>query len=191
MKIDEFHKIVENKEKLDGRSLSVLEEIIEQFPTFQAGWMLLFQNMHRIKDMRFDQFLEKGAFRIADRRKLYFSVFGENDLQQTSIHNADTHIEQLSKEYQAGYQMPFELMEEENLTDLAKSIGRKTPVGEKPKDQGKPKSTGIFVTETLVNIYIKQKLYKEAIEAYEKLVLKFPEKSSYFASRIEEIKKLM
>ena len=187
MKIDEFHKIVENKEKLDGRSLSVLEEVVEQFPTFQTGWMLLLQNMHRMKDMRFDQFLEKGAFRIADRRKLYFSVFGENDIQQASVNDVDAHIEQLSKEYQTSYQMPFELMEEENLTDLAKSIGRKTPV----KDQEKTKSTGIFVTETLVNIYIKQKLYKEAIEAYEKLVLKFPEKSSYFASRIEEIKKLM
>jgi tetratricopeptide (TPR) repeat protein len=48
-----------------------------------------------------------------------------------------------------------------------------------------------LITDTLANIYLKQGHYAKAIFAYEKLSLKYPEKSAYFARQIAEIKKLI
>lgn len=45
-----------------------------------------------------------------------------------------------------------------------------------------------LMTETLAKVYLEQKKYQKAIQAYEILILKYPEKSSFFADRISDIK---
>ena len=47
-----------------------------------------------------------------------------------------------------------------------------------------------LMTETLARVYLEQKKYQKAIQAYEILILKYPEKSSFFADRILDIKNL-
>lgn len=47
-----------------------------------------------------------------------------------------------------------------------------------------------LMTETLAKVYLEQKKYQKAIQAYEILILKYPEKSSFFANRIIDIKDL-
>jgi hypothetical protein len=46
-----------------------------------------------------------------------------------------------------------------------------------------------LVSETLAAIYSDQMLYHKAIASYKKLMLKFPEKSRYFAEKIEQLEK--
>ena len=47
-----------------------------------------------------------------------------------------------------------------------------------------------LMTETLAQVYVNQRKFKQAIQAYEILILKNPKKSAYFAAQIENIKKL-
>lgn len=54
-------------------------------------------------------------------------------------------------------------------------------------DKNQPETLDI-ATETLAAIFIKQGLHEKAIDIYQKLSLKFPEKSSYFAEKIDHIK---
>lgn len=47
-----------------------------------------------------------------------------------------------------------------------------------------------LMTETLAKVYLEQKKYENAVKAYRILILKYPEKSGFFADRINAIKKL-
>ncbi|MDB4925724.1 hypothetical protein [Mucilaginibacter sp.] len=67
----------------------------------------------------------------------------------------------------------------------------KHPSGIKLDNENKAKKSSEdkdeLVTETLARIYTEQMLYHKAILTYKKLMLKFPEKSLYFASQIEQL----
>ena len=47
-----------------------------------------------------------------------------------------------------------------------------------------------LMTETLARVYLEQKKYNKAIQAYKILSLKYPEKSSFFAVRIKAVEKI-
>ena len=47
-----------------------------------------------------------------------------------------------------------------------------------------------LMTETLAKVYVKQKKYQKALLAYKILSLKYPEKNSFFADQIKQIKQL-
>lgn len=88
---------------------------------------------------------------------------------------------------------------DEPAVDLIDKFLKETPrIVAKPVEgeqedisEGSAEEKDEFFTETLAKIYIKQKNYEKAIHAYEKLCLKFPEKNSYFAAQIKEIKKIL
>ncbi len=48
-----------------------------------------------------------------------------------------------------------------------------------------------LMTETLAKVYLQQKNYQKALQAYKILILKYPEKSGFFADQIRAIKKLI
>lgn len=72
------------------------------------------------------------------------------------------------------------------------SITRK-PVAAPPESGDLSEPSGQFgeniVSETLVEILLKQGKKEKAIEALKKLIWKFPQKKAYFAAQIEELRK--
>ena len=53
------------------------------------------------------------------------------------------------------------------------------------------KPSNSLMTETLAKVYLQQKNYKKAIQAYKILILKNPEKSGFFADQIRAVEKLI
>ncbi len=49
-----------------------------------------------------------------------------------------------------------------------------------------PAENARFMTETLARVYLEQKKYDNAIKAYQILILKYPEKSGFFADQIKQ-----
>lgn len=199
MQKEAFYNYLNHPEKLNQDSLAELKGVVENYPTFQAAWVLLLKNLKMLDDPDFDSYLERGAIRIADRRKLYHFLHQEetaDDKLTAELADQDP----LVKEYMApGFYQLSDRKEdrEETLVDLIRSIRKKEAekvldeVETPAETETEEKSDNSFVTETLAKIYAQQKHYQKAIEAYKNLSLKFPEKSTYFAGQIEILKKLM
>ncbi|MFP4046636.1 MAG: hypothetical protein ACOCZ4_01780 [Bacteroidota bacterium] len=69
----------------------------------------------------------------------------------------------------------------------------KQPPEETQKDISEEfvKENDNLLSEKLAKLYIKQGYYNKAIDAFEKLSLKYPEKSNYFAEQIQKVKQII
>lgn len=84
---------------------------------------------------------------------------------------------------------------EKNIAIIDKFIENNpkiSPISEDAEFNFKEKDDDIshLMTETLAQLYLEQKLYSKAINAYEILIEKYPERSEDFSKAIEEIKKM-
>jgi len=66
------------------------------------------------------------------------------------------------------------------ITPLEKGKNFTTPIPKNKQDDA-------LMTETLASVYLAQKKYENAIQAYKILSLKYPEKSGFFADEIKRI----
>lgn len=75
-------------------------------------------------------------------------------------------------------------------TSYAKGLDSFIEEQKKKKENVKKSSVGsTIVSETYADLLIKQGKIDKAIETFRQLILKYPEKNSYFADRIEKLKK--
>jgi len=76
-------------------------------------------------------------------------------------------------------------------------LAQKTNIKPQNTDSGQDKAQAYLqtheelMTETLARVYAQQKNYQKAIQAYKILILKYPEKSGFFADQIQELQRLL
>ena len=95
--------------------------------------------------------------------------------------------------------LPQTTKEKEHKNDLIEKFINEKPkiksLKNSPQQQNTPqedsKPSNSLMTETLAKVYLQQKNYKKAIQAYKILILKNPEKSGFFADQIRAVEKLI
>ncbi|WP_410220230.1 hypothetical protein [Pedobacter sp.] len=141
---------------------------------------------------------------LAKTRKHYEAVFRPFVTQKTNPENTGSELQQQYVEHIFHAQSPLEeehgtvtgntTKESELIDNFIKNDPQIKPL--KPdqiNNENKAKKSAEdnydLVSETLASIYIEQMLYHKAIDTYQKLSLKFPEKSRYFADLIQSLEK--
>jgi tetratricopeptide (TPR) repeat protein len=215
MTADQIHQLLLHPEGLTQDTLPVLRELTEQYPAFEAGWMLYLKNLKALKNASFEQELLNGAIRIHDRRNLYIFLnkekvrenrvateesegFGIPDIIVPSEYllenlgentpEADVEAAEEARKSDRRQTLIEKFLEAQPRIPAIKAEEAPGPVESHKTAEAEPDE---LVTETLATIYAQQGYYKKAIQIFEKLSLKYPEKSTYFAAQIEKTKSLM
>ncbi len=192
MEKEQFYSIVADAKALNHETLDGLKQLISDYPWFTAGWLLYLKNLKIVEADEFQSVLKKVAVMVPSRKVLFRYL--NDEIGQVFK------VEQ-NKSVLAGYELEGEpeLMSDNSLIDKFLSSGEPRIKNNKAKtDIGKGVDNKYFVersvqeddelvSETLASIYFQQQNYDKALEAYQKLSLKYPEKSVYFAGRIKEI----
>ena len=80
------------------------------------------------------------------------------------------------------------LLDQFLATKRSRPIENRSFYNAKDRAEASDKDDMELISETLINVYVSQGYYHKAIAGFEKLSLQNPNKSSYFAARIKEIK---
>ena len=206
-----FIKILQNPENLTAEELSFLDEINREFPYFQISKAIYLKTLKENDDIKFKKILRSTAAYSRDRKilfdfinksqnqneKVYFNkneittVLGENKIIVEDIIEENSFVEWLK----LSNLKPIDRSNETKTIDkfISKKPKLKVDVNDNGSNNNKAdnlRNQAGYMTETLAKLYLNQKNYEKAIQSYKILILKFPEKNSYFADQIKKIKSL-
>ena len=273
MTVAEFIHIIKEPHTINYKQMQELDEIVKEYPYFQAARVLQLKMLHTEGDYKYHKALKLAAVHVTNRTILFNFINSKSDISRLTDISSD--FQRISKAHerkdptinehtppQVSYIeseprtfrpklpdpifqediFPDELINHRELADIfvpKKSVEEAentqpswmnrtdtitpTPPPTQYKDENVAEKFKIIdkfletnpkiepskdyvsnvnladevktdekqlMTETLAQVYVNQRKYKQAIQAYQILILKNPKKSAYFAAEIEKIKKL-
>ena len=194
-----FFKIIENPKNLSKKDIEFIKEINNEYPFFQPSKAIYLKFLKNKKDIKFNKYLSSTAIHTKDREILFNFL---HDKEENKKRKKNISVKKEKKtEYNSFVNWleltnikPIDGSNQKNL--INKFISKKPKLNISSKDENNSNSeskeivvTSGYITETLARLYYEQKNYEKAIESYSILILKFPEKKSYFANQIKKIKR--
>ncbi|WP_322549814.1 hypothetical protein [Flavobacterium psychraquaticum] len=191
---DEFTSI--QQEKIDEIQKAVMDIEVNSFEEISASGTLETAN---VVDVDLSQTVEEiiklktSAEKLEIGKPLPFTINEKHSFQEWLQLTKFAPIERTDEE--AEIEIDVEKQKKSDLIDKFIEANPKiAPVKELTKTPANISKNvdepTHLMTETLAKVYLEQKKYTKAMQAYDILILKYPEKSSFFADRINEIKNL-
>lgn len=199
--------MIQNPYIIDKDESIYISNILENFPYFQTAHILYSKALQNTKSIRFKSQLKKAAIYSGDRNLLFDIISQQEDLNISKA----TIKDKLKKEEKKAELHSFldwisivqtkkiVRSKKQNSDEIINIFLEKKPKIKNNKQrffnasENAKKSiveNNDIITETLAKVYAKQEHFEKAILAYQKLSLKYPQKSSYFADQIKVIKKI-
>ena len=174
MVVEEIFKIIEVEELQNDENLAKLDIFLKKHSFHSTALIARLIILKKIGSVRYTSELRKCALYVQSRKKL-FKILFKNKTKVFVEPNQNFNQKLTILEW-------IEKIEEkkENPSFFSATETAKKSLSENDD----------FITETLAKIYKEQGHFDKAIDAFEKLILKFPEKNTLFASQISEIKKI-
>ena len=207
-----FIKILQQPENLTDKELNFIREINIEYPFFQASKVIELKYLKKVKDIKFKKHLRIAAA-FTKNREVLFDFINDIQNQNEKIYFNKNEIKKvlnestiLEKDQKIEYNSFVDWLDLTNIKPIDRENQTKKIddfISKEPKikvnNDSEEESIKVdsevltdagFMTETLAKLYVNQKNYEKAIQSYKILILKFPEKNSYFADQIKIIKKL-